>query len=123
MVIGRAGSADFPLFDSYKDTLTRRIGGVCIQRETAGTLAFRDLVEQKKALTGPGGEEKEQDVKLLLRYRDFLNYLRRSSWLVHAEGLFRQEVTRGGESPRSASHADVPEFAATALPFKVVVVA
>src|SRR5664279_6399358 len=60
---------------------------------------------------------------LLLGFCDFPDHLRRGTRLVHTERLFGQEVPGGSVSARPASHADMAEFTATALPFQVVVIA
>jgi hypothetical protein len=60
---------------------------------------------------------------LLLGFCDFPNHLRRCTRLIHAERLFREEVSGGSVSARSATHADMTEFAAATLPFQVVVIA
>ena len=73
---------------------------------------------------GPKRRRRMTDQRpLLLCFRNFLNHLARRAGLVYAERLFRQEVAAGSISPRPASHADVTELAAAALPFQVVVVA
>ena len=76
--------------------------------------------------TGPARGPKEEnghESLLLLGLGNLLNHFRRRSRLIHAEWLLGQEVAGGGEGASAASHADVAEFAATALPFQVVVVA
>src|SRR6516225_10285200 len=39
--------------------------------------------------------------------------------LVHTEWLLRQVVSTGGVGASATSHADIPELAATTLPFQV----